>query len=602
MCGIAAIFSYGVHPSAIDESELLRIREQMYSRGPDGAGIWVAQDRRVGLAHRRLAIIDLDERSAQPMVSSDGRYRITFNGEIYNFRELRSEMERKGVVFRTQSDTEVLLEMYAAQGRSMLDSLRGMFAFTIWDSEKKGMFLARDPFGIKPLYYSDNGKTLRVASQVKALLAGGGISGTPDPIGRAGFLTLGNIPEPFTYYEEIKALPAGSSMWVDSNGRKECYRNFAVSDLWKGIEESHVNFENPSEQLRALLQETVNYHLISDVPIGVFLSAGLDSSSIAGFASESCKALNTVTLGFDEYKGTDRDEVPTAEAIAHYFGAKHFTQIINERDFIADFEMLLNAMDQPTIDGVNMYFVCRATQQAGLKVALSGVGGDELFGGYESFRQIPRVKRRLRPLKMLPGLGKLFRVITSGLIGRMTSPKYSGVLEFGNSVGGLYFIRRGLFMPWELPSIMGSDEAREGWKGLEMINSMNTSIDSLQYDHSQISVLEAEFYMRNQILRDADWSSMAHSVEVRVPLVDTYLWKGVAPLVHRYGMEKRDMAKTLENAIPRSIIDRPKSGFSIPVEKWLLKGSRGVARERGLRGWALQLDRHWLSRGDSLVN
>ena len=218
MCGLAGIFAYKDSAPDVDRAELLRIRDHMTARGPDGAGVWYADNGRIGLAHRRLSIIDLSERGAQPMRSADRRYVITFNGEIYNYRALRAEIESRGRVFHSESDTEVLLHLYAEKGAAMLQDLRGMFAFAIWDDASGQLFLARDPYGIKPLYYADDGATLRIASQVKALQAGGAISGKQDPAGLAGFLLLGSVPEPFTVLRAVRALPAGSWLMADGAG------------------------------------------------------------------------------------------------------------------------------------------------------------------------------------------------------------------------------------------------------------------------------------------------------------------------------------------------------------------------------------------------
>jgi len=230
MCGIAGIFAYGASAPPVDQEELLRIREHMINRGPDGAGLWISPDRRVGLAHRRLAIIDLSQTGAQPMATADGRYRITFNGEIYNYRELKKELQAKGYVFHSNSDTEVLLHLYADRGEDMVHALRGMYAFALWDERKKGMFLARDPFGIKPLYYADDGTAIRVASQVKALLAGGAIDTTIEPAGHVGFFLWGHVPEPYTLYKGIRALPAGTSLWIDASGPKPSRQFFNVTE------------------------------------------------------------------------------------------------------------------------------------------------------------------------------------------------------------------------------------------------------------------------------------------------------------------------------------------------------------------------------------
>src|SRR5213593_2787049 len=224
MCGIAAIFSYRGGPP-VAESELVSIRDRMTSRGPDGAGIWISEDRVVGLAHRRLAIIDLSPSGGQPMLDATGTFSISFNGEIYNYRELREQLAKKGYGFRSTSDTEVLLQLYADRGVDMLDCLRGMYAFAIWDDRKKSLFLARDPYGIKPLYYADDGKTFRAASQVKALQAGGGVDTSPNPAGHVGFFLWGHVPDPHTFYRSIRAVPAGSFVWIE-RGKDPSESNF----------------------------------------------------------------------------------------------------------------------------------------------------------------------------------------------------------------------------------------------------------------------------------------------------------------------------------------------------------------------------------------
>src|SRR5437762_4421032 len=236
MCGIAGVYAYHYAANPVDVDELCRIRDHMAARGPDGAGLWSSEDQRVGLANRRLAIIDLSETGSQPMVSADGKVIVTFNGEIYNYRALRRELEVRGHVFRTQSDTEVLLHLYAARGPEMVRDLRGMFAFGLWDTERRGLLLARDPYGIKPLYYSDDGWTLRFASQVKALIAGGQVSTSPEPAGWAGFLLFGSVPEPFTMYQEIRAVPAGTVVSVDATGPSEPSRYFSIAEIFQRAE------------------------------------------------------------------------------------------------------------------------------------------------------------------------------------------------------------------------------------------------------------------------------------------------------------------------------------------------------------------------------
>ena len=390
MCGIAGIFAYGDGATPVDRAALTRMNDAMVARGPDGEGIWKDAENRVGFGHRRLSIIDLTDSGAQPMQFDNGRLVITYNGEIYNFRELRAELESQGRHFRSESDTEVLLHLYDRDGADMVDRLRGMFALAIYDREKRGIFLARDGFGIKPLYYANDGQTLRFASQVKTLLAGGGIDTAPSAAGRAGFHVWGYVPEPWTMFENIRALPAGSTMWIDHRGAQPQTRYFDVTQELAAAAERPEPWTR--ENLRDALLDTLQHHLVADVPVGAFLSAGLDSATIVALTAElQSDALRSVTLGFDEFDGTQFDEAALAEKIARHYDTAHQTQRVKGEDFQAEYKRLCAAMDQPSIDGVNTYFVSKVTAETGLKVAMSGLGGDELFGGYQSFQEIPRM-------------------------------------------------------------------------------------------------------------------------------------------------------------------------------------------------------------------
>ena len=282
MCGLAGIFTYASDGPPVLKLELIRMRDQMLHRGPDGEGLWVSADHKIGLAHRRLAIIDLSENGAQPMSSIDCRYEIVFNGEIYNFKELRSNLQSKNINFRSHSDTEVLLALYAQYGNEMCKLLRGMYAFAIWDNIDQSLFLARDPFGIKPLYWHDDGKTIRFASQVKSLMAGGGIKNETEPAGIVGYWIWGSIPEPFTLYKGLLSMTPGTWLKIDQHGRRTSSSFGSLYNLYLGKDNSPSQFVD----LRGALLDSVRHHLIADVPVGVFLSAGIDSSTILALASE----------------------------------------------------------------------------------------------------------------------------------------------------------------------------------------------------------------------------------------------------------------------------------------------------------------------------
>lgn len=595
MCGIAATFAYSSEAPPVDIDELLRVRDTMRHRGPDGEGMWVSDDRRTGLAHRRLSIIDLSEAGAQPMWNVERTLCIIFNGEIYNYAELRAQLVAGGYNFSSHCDTEVLLQLYADKGEAMLDDLRGMYAFAIWDARQRMLFMARDPFGIKPLYYADDGRSIRIASQVKALVASGKISRTPDPAAHVGFFVWGSVPDPFTLYREVQALPAGHSLTVKENGKPQLRRFCFIPEILRECQAAGMKTTSSTQEqhelLRSALHGSAIAHLVADVPVGVFLSAGLDSSTITALISETHPDVRTVTLGFEDFRGTESDETRLAEVVARQYGTKHETIWINRRDFEADAARLFETMDRPSVDGVNTYFVSLAARRAGLKVALSGLGGDELFGGYPSFIDVPRTVRWMNRVPVPAALAREFRVISAPVLKRFTSPKYAGVFEYGSSYPGAYLLRRSLFMPWELPSLLDADLVREGWQRLHTLSALGTLVDGLCSPRAKVSALELCWYMRHQLLRDSDWAGMGHSLEIRVPFVDVTLLRQIAPLLtSEQPPTKHDMALSPTKRLPLEVLSRPKTGFTVPIRDWLLQSFDPTpGRERGLRGWAREV-------------
>jgi len=591
MCGIAGIFSHDELAPPVDREELLRIRDHMIRRGPDGEGLWIEPGGCVGLAHRRLAIIDLSPAGLQPMSTADGRLHIVFNGEIYNYRALRMELEAAGVVFRSDSDTEVLLHLYARGGMEMMHALRGMFAFAIWDQREQALFLARDAFGIKPLYYTNDHGVLRFASQVKALLAGGKIDTTPDPAGHVGFFLLGSVPEPNTMYASVRALPAGATLMLKRGKPPQLHRYFDLATEFLAANEQPVCLETADERqqyLKSALTDSVRDHMTSDVPVGVFLSSGLDSSTIAALACESEGArLRSLTLGFEEYRGTHNDETTMASVIAKRIGAEHETRWVSRESFDAEFDRLMAAMDQPSIDGVNTYFVSLKAAEMGMKVALSGLGGDELFGGYPSFAQVPRMASLLKPFAAMPWAGRAIRRLSAPFVGRVASPKIAGMAEYGGTIGGAYFLRRGLYMPWELPLLLEPEFVRRGWEEFPLLERLETTARGLPSPRQSVAALETAWYMRNQLLRDADWAGMAHSLEIRVPLVDVRLFRAVARMAAGgRPPTKQEMASTAAPSLPQEMLHRRKTGFSIPVDEWSGRMRSHSGSRRHLRNWS----------------
>ncbi len=567
MCGIAGFASKESAPESLAIDAIRRMTDRMRPRGPDAKGLWTGDG--VVLGHRRLAILDLDARANQPMVSVDGRYTIVFNGEIYNFRELRRTLEAGGVAFHTTSDTEVLLALFAREGERMLPKLRGMFAFAIWDNKARELFLARDPYGVKPLYYTQTNDGLLFASQVKALLASGRASTECEPAGLAGFYLWGSVPEPWTLYRDVFALPAGHWLRVRAGvpDAPICWHD--IRTHWRD-EGCNTSAQELQEAVRKAVTDSVRAHLVADVPVSVFLSGGIDSAALAGLASGLGAQVEGITIGFDEFAGQHEDEVPVAAAIAAHYSLPHFVRRVSRTEFEQDIPRILDAMDQPSIDGVNTWFASKAAAERGFKVVLSGVGGDELFCGYPSFRQIPRAAALGRALATVPGARSLLNAPCAWLAQRRSQPKLAGLPMFMDSVEGTYFLRRSIFLPDELPALMGYDMAQEGLKRLG--GSPPGMIRAKARDYAgAVGLLESTHYLRNQLLRDSDWASMGHSLELRTPLVDAKLLEALGPYVSGFadGAGKTMLARSPQKPLPDAVINRPKTGFSLPMAKWL---------------------------------
>jgi asparagine synthase (glutamine-hydrolysing) len=567
MCGIAGEFSYGENAPTVDTAALVRVRDAMRQRGPDGAGLWLGPDQRIALAHRRLSIIDLAARSDQPLHRSDGSAVIVFNGEIYNYKVLRAELIKAGATFKTEGDTEVVLELLSRHGLEGLRRLRGMFSLGFYDLSKRILILARDPYGIKPLYYADRGGQITFASSVKALAQHGGISAERDSAAEVGFLLYASVPEPLTFLTAVRALPPGSALVVQA-GRAPQLR------VVQALREAFVQAQSYAtpEALQSALLDCVQHHLEADVPVGAFLSAGVDSGALLGLMRDAgAESVQTLTVRFKEFAGLPADEGILAAQVAAHYQAKHHECWVTEADFAGDISAFLSAMDQPSIDGMNTWMVSKATSALGLKVALSGVGGDELLGGYVSFSDIPRWQKRFGGLAKLPGIAPLARALTPLANAFGLHPKAAGMLEFAGSLEGLYLLRRGLFLPSELGQFIAKDRLQYGAARLAECTAEAWQMPAdIGDSFAQVAYLEATRYMRNQLLRDTDWASMAHSLEVRTPLVDRVLLEAFMPArksVQAIG-GKRLLGGAPTRPLPTHIVNRAKTGFTTPVPSW----------------------------------
>ena len=569
MCGIAgASFSRRTNEGA---AAVARMGEAMARRGPDADGQWSDPDNGIVLGHRRLSIIDLNPRANQPMASSSGRLTIVFNGEIYNYRELKSDLERQGRAFVTESDTEVILQLVEQEGIGAVARLRGMFAFALWDGEERALYLARDPYGIKPLYTADCDGGLLFASQVKALVASGLVSKANEPAGVAGFLLWGSVPAPWTLYRDIRAVPPGSWMRIRA-GRIEDVRSFCdVRRLWDAPS-APIERHALAEKVRASVAQSVRRHLVADVPVGVFLSGGVDSGAIAGLMAELGHPVEGFTVAFDEFRGSAADEVPRARQLAAHYGIRHTVHTVDRTEFEADLPAILDAMDQPSIDGINTWFAAKLAAERGYKVVLSGVGGDELLGGYGSFRTVPRLAQAGRILGSNAAVRCGSRALLRAAAKAIGAPKLPALPILARTPEGAYFLQRALFLPDDLPEMIGPELAAEGLTRLAVEEAFADAptVEKTGWP-GYVAGLESTRYLRNQLLRDADWASMAHSLELRTPLVDHVLTTALAPHARQLmdGAGKHYLAAAPRPALPAAVASAAKTGFGLPMAAWL---------------------------------
>ncbi|MCP4035571.1 MAG: asparagine synthase (glutamine-hydrolyzing), partial [bacterium] len=520
MCGIDGIIVHGEGPPVSPES-LRAMGDAQRHRGPDDEGQWISPDGRTGLGHHRLSIVDLSPSGHQPMSTRDGRLYVVYNGEIYNYKALRKELEAAGYVFESTSDTETLLHGYREWGAGLLDRLRGMFAFALYDSETRETFLARDSLGIKPLYYADDGERVVFASEVQAIrrvIDDHEI----DPEGVASFLCWGSIAPPRTLHRAIRALPPASWLTVGPGrvvGPEIYYR---LEDEFGSPDK--MDEEEAAEALRVALVDSVRHHMIADVPVGSFLSGGVDSSSLVGLMAEIHDApIRTITLSMD---AAELDEAALAQQAADLYSTDHHviaTSVETSRERLPD---AIRALDQPSIDGINTFLVSEATVKTGLKVAVSGVGGDELFGGYGTFQSIPQIEGLHRRMGSLPGGAQALR-IAANLAGRVQRSTLQArsvrVLGYGVDTAGAYFANRGLFAPEEVRRLLAPQYA-DAVRACDPREELNDRVRPGDLpEEERISALELRQYMQCQLLRDTDATAMRHSLEVRVPLVDREL-------------------------------------------------------------------------------
>ena len=604
MCGIAGVVQRDGRLPGDVSALAATLGQALAHRGPDGAGTWQAPDGHALLVHRRLAIIDPGPGGVQPMTTPDGRYHIVFNGEVYNYRTLRADLQSRGERFVTGSDTEVLLRLVSREGAASLSSVRGMFAFACWDAADRSLLVARDRFGIKPLYVAAGPRHIAFASELGALRTSGLGGGETSAAGVLAFLEWGSVPPPLTWQRGVEMLAPGTwRRWrLDGSGSSDERGVFADART------AYPSGASPRRSVAAFradvgpaVRESVRAHLVADVPVGVFLSGGIDSGALVSCATSVGAAnLQTFTVGFDDVSSeTDR-----ARLVATMFGTTHHELSVDPAEVARDLPAVLARLDQPTIDAVNSFYVARAVAATGIKAVLSGAGGDELFGGYPSFTRLPRAiaaKQLAGPL--WPAIGPL-----AGLF--MPERLRARWRHFASTNGSLveaYRVQRGFFLPEEVAALAGP-ALREGsiWReAVEQVQDVERALLSpvaAEVTQAAVARLESRLYLGSQLLRDLDVMSMAHGLEVRVPFVDADLVAQVWPELAFHPelmVGKRLLADTLERPLPDAVVRHPKQGFTLPFGRWM-GGELGPFVQDGMRrlsdaGWiaADAPDRVW---------
>ena len=598
MCGIAGIVS-GV-PDRVDEARLVRMRDTMTHRGPDASGVWHDEARRVGLAHRRLSIIDLSPAGAQPMATADGELQLVYNGEIYNHVELRGELESAGHRFRGRSDTEVLLHGYREWGEGLLDRLQGMFAFAIWDRERERLFIARDRIGIKPVYFSNEAGQFLFASEIKAILADPAISRELDPVSAWHYLTFFVPPAPLTMFRSIYKLPAGHKMIVHPGKEPELSRWWDPSDEPLDLPDDDTAC---AEQLLELLDRSIERRMMSDVPFGVFLSGGVDSSTnVALMSRHMSRPVTTFSVGFKEHE--QYNELDYARKVSRRFGTDHHEVLIDENDMLDYLPQMVHHQDEPIADWVcvPLHFVSKLARDQGVTVVQVGEGADELLCGYDHFRiPLDQERRYGRPLRALPGpfrsgVAGLFRA--AGRFGDRWQRRADLVSRIADGEeifwGGAICWRGemkeriwGASRNGRPPNAALVPEAYTDYDSGAVVREILSPFrrENQRADFYQnMLYLELRFRLPELLLMRVDKIAMSSSVEARVPFLDHELVQFCMNVPMRMrlrgGVGKYLLKKAVRGLLPDEVIDRTKMGFGAPMREWLCGPFGRFARDR----------------------
>ena len=586
MCGISGGFKFSSRSQNLIE-QIKHINKLQSSRGPDGSDLWISKNRNLVLGHSRLSIIDLTDNAKQPFVSSDGRYVITFNGEIYNYKILKKELKKKNIIFKSNSDTEVIIESYKEWGFDCFQKFRGMFSFALWDSKENIIILARDPFGIKPLYYCNKNGVFYFASQIKSLLSLEGISQTKEKESIFNFYLWGNVLDPNTIYKDIKSLERGSYKIINKDGNT---KDFKYESLKKTLlEEKYEIFENRNDAnnyLDKILKETVNLHHVADVPTQILLSSGVDSNTILASTSEYEKK-NTSSLTIDFGK---TDESFIAAESSKINKINHFNKRVSDEEIKELLKSFFKKMDSPSNDGFNNYVASYAASLNKKKILLSGIGGDEMFGGYPSFSRIPKIIKYSKFIqKVIPQNDLLIGYLRKILKRFKSNIKISGLAKYGKSIETSFLLQRSLFLPEEIEEIFNLDENIKNFTNMQ-IEKLNNDVLGFKNERFAIMYLEMKYYLCPKLLRDADWTSMAHSIEMRTPFVDWFFFKKLLNIFKsNILLNKKDLLNCNSKKLPKEIYNRRKTGFGIPHKNILNMLNYGkTTYSQHIKDWSIE--------------
>ena len=578
MCRIAGIIDFNNSLNGELEERLISMRDSMSHGGPDGAGVFISEDKKIGLAHRRLAILDLSPNGHQPMSNSDKTIWIIHNGEIFNFQEIKKELITLGYKFKSNTDTEVLIYGYERWGiEKLLGKLHGMFAFAIYDSrDTNKIIIARDRIGIKPVYYYQDKNRFIFASEVRGIMKSGLVEDKKNTEALIRFLQLGSVPQPFTTIKNVFSLPAGHYLTISTDGiAQKKYWELSDCFSFNNLNKQKESREEIIENTRERLLKAFNLRLVSDTPLGIFLSGGIDSSALVALSRRAgdIKPI-TITVDFDE---ADYSEAKYARLIAEKFNTDHHEFILRKNDFYRELPEIIKAMDQPTVDGINTYFISKFAKELGLKVGLSGIGGDEVFLGYNHFKNASLIYGLTTLLKRLSAQERKFILgcipKSVGIVTKSGIEKLNYVLD--QPTNELYFLFRGLFTPSQIQKILGiSEKEFLAFEPLFKFNNWN-DLSSFKSITHYLNYLDIYHYLQDQILKDTDFMSMHHGVEIRIPYLDYRLIEYVASIesgIKAEGGRNKFLIGQIVNELPSEIINRKKMGFVFPFAIWLRKG------------------------------